>query len=349
MPRVPSALVAEPPDMAAPPVSAAKASYQEEFHRRWRHLRDPHVRDLAWLLDAPNLLDEHAPQWQGRIAQLEADAAVRAADWLAALDRSPDRLHAMLDIGPFTRLGRYAEKLLVFYFSQQGTLAAHGVQVRAGKGATVGEFDFLLRRVDGLVHWELATKFYLLAADDDAAIADYFIGPNLADTLQAKMRKILDRQLALGGHPAAQAVLAERIIEARALIKGWLFLPLGYQGDPGGAGVSREYCRGTWAPQSAWSPQAHLRYRPLSRLEWLAPSQAIGSDVLDSDAATAFLQDSFARDPAPVMVATLDTDGTEEKDGMWWRESSRAFIVPDDWRQRAMEQLRPGGSLFDTR
>ncbi|HEX7634981.1 MAG TPA: DUF1853 domain-containing protein, partial [Noviherbaspirillum sp.] len=45
-------------------------SHQAQFHRRWNHLNDPHVRTLAWLLDAPDLLDPQAPQWQGRIASI---------------------------------------------------------------------------------------------------------------------------------------------------------------------------------------------------------------------------------------------------------------------------------------
>ena len=74
-------------------------------------------------------------------------------------------------------------QLLAWYFIHQHRLHAHGVQVRSGKDETLGEFDFLLRSEEGLLHWEFATKFYLLYSDNPALAgvqqADYFVGPNL--------------------------------------------------------------------------------------------------------------------------------------------------------------------------
>ena len=133
------------------------AGFQRNFHSRWSHLRDPHVRTLAWLLDSPDMLDPTAPQWQGRIASFGLDAALQAAPWLRQLEQDPEPLHSWLAVHRFTRLGRYAEQLLTWYFREQGSLVAHNLQVRSG-GTTIGEFDFLLREGGRLVHWELATK-----------------------------------------------------------------------------------------------------------------------------------------------------------------------------------------------
>ncbi|MEN3294242.1 MAG: uncharacterized protein V7642_3495, partial [Burkholderiales bacterium] len=119
------------------PAAADPQNFQAQFHRRWIDLNDPHVRALAWLLDAPDLLDPDAPQWRGRIASL-GPVDRDTEDWLVSLDRAPETLHAYLGVQPFTRLGRYAEKLMAFYFEHQGTLAAHGLQVRAGKNETIG-------------------------------------------------------------------------------------------------------------------------------------------------------------------------------------------------------------------
>jgi hypothetical protein len=158
-------------------------SFQERFHQRWAQLTDPHVRALAWLIDAPGLLDRHAPQWQGKVARLGADAGDAARDWLHDLERAPAALHAHLAFQPFGRLGRYAEKLMTFYLRHLGVLAAHNVQVRAAGSQTIGEFDFLVWRGGDLLHWEFATKFYLLESvggGDAGRQADYFVGPNLA-------------------------------------------------------------------------------------------------------------------------------------------------------------------------
>ncbi len=40
------------------------------------------MRALAWLIDAPGLLDHQAPQWQGKVAALGANAGDAARDWL---------------------------------------------------------------------------------------------------------------------------------------------------------------------------------------------------------------------------------------------------------------------------
>ena len=221
-------------------------TFQEQFARRWNHLNDPLVRDLAWLLDSPDLLDPAARQWQGKIATLADHMSPALRDWLAELDRAPGAVHAYLNLETFTRLGRYAEKLLAFYFQHRGILFAHALQVRAGRNDTVGEFDFLLRQGDALLHWEFATKLYLLETGGIGHEADYFVGPNLADTLGAKMRKILDRQLLLAQHPAAQIHLPQAVAAAQALIKGWLF----YHGQepvrPEPLGLSVGHFRGFW-------------------------------------------------------------------------------------------------------
>ena len=106
-------------------MDAPAETYQQGFHRRWGHLRRARVRALAWLLDAPDLLDANDPQWAGRIATL-GEAGTEVAGWLARLDRDPSALDDALGAKLYTRLGLYAEKLLAFYFAQHGRLVAHG-------------------------------------------------------------------------------------------------------------------------------------------------------------------------------------------------------------------------------
>ncbi|MDN4055881.1 DUF1853 family protein, partial [Massilia sp. YIM B02763] len=89
-------------------------NYQAVFERRWGHLRRARVRALAWLLDAPDLLDVHDPHWEGRIATL-GPVSPETARWLADVDADPSRLDAVLGTKMITRLGLYAEKLMAFY------------------------------------------------------------------------------------------------------------------------------------------------------------------------------------------------------------------------------------------
>lgn len=310
--------------------------FQTQFHRRWSHLNDPHVRALAWLLDAPDLLDPDACQWKGQIATLHAEATRQEEEWLSALDKSPGDLHAYLDVQPFSRLGRYAEKLMAFYFRHRGILVAHGVQVRASSGGTVGEFDFLLQDGPALAHWEFATKFYLLESSGAGREADYFVGPNLADTLGAKMRKILDRQLSLGQHPAAQVHLPLPIASAQALIKGWLFY---HENDPAPArplGISDAHCRGFWCTLAELDAVPGDRYAVLPRLRWLAPAKLDWDQALTRQSIQETLSSYFEHDTMPVLVAIVTRHGSHAV------ETDRGFIVPSDWRVRAGQRLLHG-------
>lgn len=319
--------------------AAHPGACQQQFHQRWNHLSDPHVRALAWLLDAPDLLDPQAVQWQGKIASY-ADADLAA--WLSMLEQAPEKLQALhRHIGslPSTRLGLYAEKLMAFYFAQQQMLVAHSVQVRASKNDTIGEFDFLLRLNGDLVHWEFATKFYLLETGGGSLQPDDFLGPNLADSLGAKMQKILQRQLVLSQHPASQIHLSEPVASAQALVKGWLF----YQDEdlppPAALGVSAGACRGYWRKLSALRLDQSALYQVLPRQRWLAPAKTALEHALSAADAQQALSQHFAGDAAPVLLATLRA---EDRHGL---EIDRGFVVPDDWAERAAAQRhsRMGG------
>lgn len=308
-------------------MAAPASNYQARFERRWGRLAQPHVRALAWLLDAPDLLDPRDPHWEGKIASL-GELTPDVDVWLAALDADPARLLDALGTRVYTRLGLYAEKLMAFYFREQGRLVAHGLQVRASRNDTIGEFDFLLDAGhDGLEHIEFATKFYLLEGEA-ASRFDTFVGPNLADSLGAKMRKIFDKQLELGAHPAAQALLPRPVTRAQALVKGWLFYPAGAGAAMGG--ISAQHCRGFWCALAEVAALEDERYVILPRLQWLAPYRAAVTDAaLGRGELQAALALQFEAVPMPVLVASV-----REEDGALL-ETGRGFVVPDDWRARA--------------
>lgn len=308
-------------------MDAPAETYQQGFHRRWGHLRRARVRALAWLLDAPDLLDAQDPLWAGRIAGL-GPVTPEVADWLARLDHDPAALDAALGGKIYTRLGLYAEKLLAFYFEQQGRLVAHGLQVRASANDTVGEFDFLLEDgPDAVEHIEFATKFYLLDGEAGQEF-DALVGPNLADSLGLKMRKVFERQLSLGGHPAAQALLPRPVAKARALVKGWLFYPSGSW--PAMRGIAAGHCRGFWCALDEIDGLAGEEFLILPRLQWLAPFRAASAVwMLNRAQLHAELSAHFENTSTPVLVAVVrHTPGKIE-------EIERGFIVPNDWRERA--------------
>jgi hypothetical protein len=232
----------------------------------------------------------------------------------------------------YTRLGLYAEKLMAFYFEQQGRLVAHGLQVRASRNDTVGEFDFLLDDGPGaLEHIEFATKFYLLDGEGGQEF-DALVGPNLADSLGIKMRKVFERQLSLGEHPAAQALLPRPVARARALVKGWLFYPSGSW--PHMRGIAAGHCRGFWCAIDEIDALPGDAFVMLPRLQWLAPLRAAsGTPTLTRAQLHAELSAQFETSSTPVLVSRVrHAPGLV---GVSVEEIERGFIVPNDWRERA--------------
>jgi len=338
-PGAPAGAAAASPQGAQAGVSDG-ATFQFRFEQRWPQLRNPHVRALAWLLDAPDLLAPASPHWQGRIASL-GPVTQATADWLLALERDPAPLNAALGERISPRLGLYAEKLMAFYFAQHGKLVAHGLQVRASRNDTVGEFDFLLRDGGKLLHWELATKFYLLddlpSSTPDDGRFNGLIGPNLADTLGLKMRKIFDHQLTLAQHPAAQALLPQPVDLAQALVKGWLFYPR--HAIPALEGIAQPHCHGFWLPEEEMETLSGAHYAILPRLHWLAPWKCGADGALSGEELRAAVADLQRDHAAPVMVAEMVA--ATEGEG-WLVEAQRGFVVPPGWQARAAARKAAG-------
>lgn len=311
-------------------------TYQSGFHHEWQHLRDPHVRALAWILTSPGLLDSDSELWRDHLARLEWSGKDDLRLWLQQLDQQPAALHQALAVHKHRRLGHYAENLLAFYLRHQGLLYAHGLQVHE-LGTTVGEFDFLLHHAKDLLHWEIATKFYLLEAGDVAEhvpdLYDY-LGPNLADTLGSKMEKIFHQQLALALHPQAQQLLPKKVVDARALVKGWLFYGQATMALPVIAGISPEHCRAYWWTLDEVEKLAIPCALILARLAWLAPAQCYLDDdgLMSKEVLQEVLARHFLNDQSPVMLAIMS------KHGSLMQEFCRGMVVPNDWLARAQQK-----------
>ncbi|SOE55136.1 hypothetical protein SAMN05446635_0840 [Burkholderia sp. OK233] len=318
-------------------------------------LREPAVRDLAWLLLSANLLRAQPPV--GVLAspfdtQQEADATV---DWLCALDADPADLHRDLAATRITRLGRYAEWLLG-WFLQHGPatrLVAAGVPLRRS-GVTLGECDFLVQTQQGArLHWELAVKCYLHAGESRtqlttqsvAHLADY-VGPNLKDRFDLKLAHVLNHQLPLSAREEFASVGHAGPWTPQMFIKGWLFYRAGEMpADP--VELDPSHGRGWWVTRNDWPDfaAAHAQmWRVLPRLEWLAPGRyepgAAGTpgeaeevEFAFVDARTLAAQTSHLH--GPTMVAAFVDDNAGNR-----IERSRGFIVPNEWPELAQAYAR---------
>jgi uncharacterized protein len=334
------------------------------LHVLYERLSDPAVRDLAWLLFSADLL---RAQPQAPLAEpLASEEAVRAAtSWLTQLDRNPAGLadlHATLGAARLTRLGFYAETLLVWYLSHGPAprLVAANVALRRA-GRTLGECDFLVQTNDGRrLHWELAVKCYLhagLQGEASSRLADY-VGPNLRDRFDLKFAHLLNHQLRLSTREEFTSLGFEGPWLAQMFVKGWLFYHVGKgvgtpPGDP--PELAAQHGRGWWVTQADWADfadrEAVQGWSVLPRLAWLAPRR-LGPEAAQPDGASGQLEiatnspaaratiatpvdfatlfANLTRAHEPVMVGAFIADG---RGG--YVERSRGFIVPDDWPERA--------------
>ena len=311
--------------------------FQKLFHQQWHDLHDPHVRSLAWMLTAPSMLAKDSTVWHHQIANLILPEKSKLRAWLLALEQYPTELHEALALHKHRRLGHYAENLLGFYLKHAGLLYLHGLQVHEDNFSTIGEFDFLLNDPDGLLHFEIATKFYLFEPRNElnhlANLAD-FLGPNLADTLAAKMDKIFYKQLTLSHHIAAQKLLPKQVVAAKALVKGWLFYRNQRLSQMSIDGIAEDHCRGYWWTLEDIDRLTIPYFLILERLQWLAPAQTRLDMVMEQDQLHNVLFRHFQRDNAPIMLALMT------KNGDVMQEYCRGMVVPDDWTTRAKEKRR---------
>ena len=304
-------------------------------------LRDPAVRDLAWLLFSANLLRAQPPVGMLASAFETADEAAATIDWLLALDADAAALQQDIAAARVTRLGRYAECLLAWFlqYGPAARLVAANVPLRRA-GLTLGECDFLVQTPAGRrLHWELAVKCYLHAGAGRAQLADY-VGPNLQDRFDLKLAHVLDHQLPLSAREEFATLGHTGPWEPQMFIKGWLFYRQGeVTRDP--PQIDPAHARGWWTTRTDWPAFAALhaeQWRVLPRLEWLAPrrlerdaGEAQGIAFVDPDV----LRARVAHQNGPTMVAAFFLD-----DAKRWVERSRGFIVPDDWPAKAQAFAR---------
>ncbi len=297
-------------------------------------LQDPAVRDLAWVIGAPTLLDAEYAEYAGQVVNDTWCAAQLKScmPWLTALDTAPQTLHAHIAAHTSRRLGHYFESLIVFWFAhrEDAQVIVRNLQVREA-GRTLGEYDLLWRDDAGNAHhWEMAVKYYLQVEPLPEQRA--FIGPGARDRLDLKLDRVFGHQLELSHTPAGRAALPEGLAldTVQAFIKGYLFYPAGQDHGSLPPGVSNTHLRGWWIrfpvpglPQTS----STTAWMILPRLRWLSPVRLeANASLLTNVELCAVLKQHFAVTSEALQIVELQRDA----DGSW-QECTRGFVVHADW------------------
>ncbi len=307
--------------------------------------RHPVVRDLAWVMASPGLLQK-APEGQALVTD----------DWcrciytthenhLRELDENPMPLLDELSKCKSHRLGIYFEHLLRYWLKTilcvQGL--HHNVPVfqpqKMGGKRTLGEFDFLFRMTNRkpTQHWEVAVKFYLQKTDNEGR--PRWLGPGDQDRLDIKLDRLFQHQLKLADSSEAQACLMHMgvgSVQPAAFIRGYLFYPLDEAGeffpeltdtvDLAPYALSADHHKGWWLhwrKMSVPTTVADVCWMILPKSRWLSPvcCEQAEETLMDASALIAYCEMHFRHQNSPLLVVKLSWQSTV------WLEVSRGFIL----------------------
>ncbi len=295
-----------------------------------RTLRHPQVRDLAWAILSPPLLEASATLRHPLSASRWSSQPDLLADWLIRQDRAADGLQQWLAQRSNRRLGLYYERLWQYALSHAPDvdLIVANLQIRVG-GSTLGELDLLLRDPEGVHHLELAVKFYLGNGPSGDHAPLHWIGPGGHDRLDLKLNHLLHHQLNLSTREQARPALAELTgspIQPALWLGGYLFEPWENGSSPP-AGANPRHLRGLWVRQRDW-PAFHQQagehhWQILPRQAWLAPARLESEPGLSE--ACVQVRPEFDEGSPARLLARLQWTGNA------WEEAQRVFVVPDRW------------------
>jgi len=287
------------------------------------HYKNPLVRDLAWALSSPPLLQRSDPHLRWLENRWFKQISEQYFDVLEQLDKDPRPLQEMVDTRKDHRLGNYFETLWRFWLNsnQRYQLLFANLPLHSGS-RTLGEFDFLVKdkKTGRTLHWEIAVKFYLGVADTSQPAN--WLGPAQQDRLDVKTSRLLNHQGRLSQLPEATQLFKQlniQVDETWLILKGRLFYPVGISANtPHGA--YSDHLRGFWINQRSLSALGASSWLPLERHQWLAPLTQIDPAICLENGT---LMEKWQHTPPqyPVCIASV-IDGVEV---------GRGFIVADNW------------------
>lgn len=294
-------------------------------------LHDSVVRDLAWVIASPPLIQGHIDICNWTDSAFWQNERFNFQPHLLDVDTKPTALHQFLYQQRDQRLGHRFETLLSYWFNNNDRyqIIAQNLQIQDAE-RTIGEFDFIVNDTINNTHqhWEVACKFYL-GLGDTKEINNWH-GPMLQDRLAVKYEQMQTRQSQLSILPASFASLEKlniQIDQHICLMKGRLFYPVSQDTRRSPTLISAEHQQGWWARPEEFIQRfkrQNLRWYLLNKNQWLAKLYFKPDDPGYS---TDQLLELFLSEPSnrPICIAAFNPEQASKK------EITRGFLVAKDW------------------
>ncbi len=284
------------------------------------------LRDLEWVISAPFLLK--SPPEPALAALPET------GELLARLTADPAPLLAYLEATGPLNLGRYFERLMIFWLENLPAVTLLGSNIRISDDKrTLGEIDLLFLYGAVAYHWELAVKFYLNIGDGGNEAS--YMGPMLKDRLDRKLDRLFGHQITLPERAATKSTLLRLGIEtvlSQPFVKGCLFHPLARLRTAPQLPdrIAPDSLSGHWLTLPEIESAALPRFDHFLLLEkkrWITPWFYRGEAIsgCPERLATA-MQAAFEQRSAPQLVALFRDEGREIL-----ANAGRYFITPGTW------------------
>lgn len=294
-------------------------------------LKDKAVRDLAWLVNNPPIIQGKLGETNWTDSDFWQQQHQQAHDLLLRLDANPSALYANLDKQKDHRLGHRFETLLSYFFNNSARyqILAQNLQVQ-NEERTIGEFDFIIQDtvLNKTQHWEVACKFYL-GLGDTTCINNWH-GPMLKDRLDIKFNQMQCKQSQLSNHPAAALYLKAHginIDQHVCLMKGRLFHPIDSTRRHTPTPVSSDHQYGWWARPDEFIQhfkQPHYRWLILNKGQWFA-SQRYDPNAISYNSHELLNTLMPDASPRPTCIAGFNHPTAGQT------ETTRGFLIAKDW------------------
>lgn len=244
------------------------------------------------------------------------------------LDSNSQKVNSYFESLGKMPMGKYFEQLLFFIleYDERYEIVLKNHQI-VDKKHTVGEIDLILKdTVSGRIgHWELCLKYYLQKIP--SVDHEVMLGPNAIDSLDRKMKKLIDHQLTLGNHPKVIELIQSQPIESKLFMKGQFFYHLNNSNIfPKDSNPAHE--QGWWCHLSEAEEMLNsdLIWTTIWKPDWIGPTLRYqDAELLSNTQLINSLQNHFQKESHSVFCV-----GLKEQNGTW-SEASRGFVVNNNW------------------